>query len=143
MSTLIADFEAQQVARLTEKRDLPDFAAGDTITVNVRIKEGERERIQAFQGVCIDRKNKGYNSSFTVRKLSFGEGVERQFPLYSPLIESIELVRKGHVRRAKLYYLRGRTGKAARIRERITGAGLRNAPAAGKAKSKQAAKGSK
>ena len=97
---------------------VPDFAPGDTVRVNVKVKEGERERIQAFEGICIARKNAGVSSSFTVRKISYGEGVERVFPLYSPRIEGIEVVRRGRVRRAKLYYLRGRTGKAARIAER-------------------------
>jgi large subunit ribosomal protein L19 len=98
--------------------DRPEFAAGDTVRVNVKVKEGNRERIQAFEGMCIAKKNAGVNSSFTVRKLSFGEGVERVFPLYSPVIDSIEVTRRGDVRRAKLYYLRGRTGKSARIKER-------------------------
>jgi len=97
---------------------VPDFAAGDTLRVHVRVTEGERSRVQVYEGVCIARHNKGANSSFTVRKLSFGEGVERIFPLYSPVLDKIELVRRGDVRRAKLYYLRGRTGKAARIAEK-------------------------
>ncbi len=101
---------------------VPDFAPGDTVRVNVKVKEGERERIQAFEGVCIARKNAGVNSSFTVRKISYGEGVERVFPLYSPRIGSIELLRRGDVRRAKLYYLRDRRGKSARIAEKMTGA---------------------
>ena len=101
---------------------VPDFAPGDTVRVNVKVKEGERERIQAFEGVCIARKNAGVNSSFTVRKISYGEGVERVFPLYSPRIDSIELLRRGDVRRAKLYYLRDRRGKSARIAEKMTGA---------------------
>ena len=98
--------------------NVPPFRPGDTVRVNVRVKEGEKERVQAFEGVCIARKNRGINSAFTVRKISYGEGVERIFPLYSPQIASIEVVRRGRVRRAKLYYLRGRTGKAARIVER-------------------------
>jgi len=121
---IIEELEAEQIARLTTDRPLPDFDAGDTIRVNVKVVEGTRERVQAFEGVCIARRNAGLNSSFTVRKLSYGEGVERIFPLYSPRIESIEVVRRGKVRRAKLYYLRGRTGKRARIVERTTGRGI-------------------
>jgi large subunit ribosomal protein L19 len=117
----IQEIEQEQIQRLTADKGLPDFAPGDTVRVMVKVVEGTRERIQAFEGVCIARKNAGLNSSFTVRKLSYGEGVERVFPLYSPRIEDIELVRRGRVRRAKLYYLRGRTGKAARIAERTTG----------------------
>jgi large subunit ribosomal protein L19 len=117
----IQQIEQEQIDRLTADKSLPDFAPGDTVRVMVKVVEGTRERIQAFEGVCIARKNAGLNSSFTVRKLSYGEGVERVFPLYSPRIEDIELVRRGRVRRAKLYYLRGRTGKAARIAERTTG----------------------
>ena len=114
--------EQEHVAELTEGREIPAFSPGDTVRVNVKVVEGTRERVQAFEGVCIARKNRGLNSSFTVRKISYGEGVERIFPLYSPRIDSIQLVRRGDVRRAKLYYLRGRTGKAARIREKTTGA---------------------
>ena len=102
-------------------KDVPDFSAGDTVKVNVKIKEGSKERIQAFEGVCILKKKRGINSSFTVRKISSNEGVERRFPLYSPKIESITLVKKGAVRRAKLYYMRDRKGKSARIAERTTG----------------------
>ena len=110
-------------AEIAKKADtVPDFAPGDTLRVNVKVKEGDRERVQAFEGVCIARKNAGINSSFTVRKISFGEGVERVFPLYSPRIGSIELLRRGDVRRAKLYYLRERRGKSARISEKMTGA---------------------
>lgn len=101
-----------------EQRPVPDFGAGDTLRISVRVVEGSRERIQAFEGVCIGRKNKGISSSFTVRKISYGEGVERIFPLYSPQVQKIEVLRRGRVRRAKLYYLRGRTGKAARIAEK-------------------------
>ncbi len=119
---MIEKLEQEQVASLMEGRSLPDFNPGDTIRVNVKVVEGTRERIQAFEGVCIGRKSRGLNSSFTVRKLSYGEGVERIFPLYSPRIASVELVRRGDVRRAKLYYLRGRTGKRARIAEKTTGA---------------------
>ncbi|MDO6413896.1 50S ribosomal protein L19 [Sphingomonas sp. BIUV-7] len=115
---LIQQLEAEQIAALTEKRAIPAFRPGDTLKVGVKVVEGERSRVQSYEGVCIARSNKGMGSSFTVRKISFGEGVERVFPLYSPNIDSIDVVRKGVVRRAKLYYLRGRTGKAARIAER-------------------------
>jgi large subunit ribosomal protein L19 len=115
---LIQQLEAEQIQKLTATRAIPEFRPGDTLKVGVKVVEGERTRVQAYEGVCIARSNKGMGSSFTVRKLSFGEGVERVFPLYSPNIDSIEVVRKGAVRRAKLYYLRGRTGKAARIAER-------------------------
>ena len=115
---LIQQIEAEQIAGLTAKRAIPEFRPGDTLKVGVKVIEGERSRVQNYEGVCIARSNKGMGSSFTVRKISFGEGVERVFPLYSPNIDSIEVVRKGVVRRAKLYYLRGRTGKSARIAER-------------------------
>ena len=115
---LIKTLEREEIARVTEGKKIPDFAPGDTLRVNVKIKEGDRERVQAFEGLCIARAGQGLNENFTVRKLSFGEGVERVFPLYSPNIDSITVVRKGVVRRAKLYYLRGRTGKRARIAER-------------------------
>ena len=115
---IIQQLEAEQIESLTEKRAIPEFRPGDTLRVGVRVVEGERTRIQNFEGVCIARANRAMGSSFTVRKISFGEGVERVFPLYSPNIDSIEVVRRGAVRRAKLYYLRGRTGKAARIAER-------------------------
>ncbi|MGI4732100.1 MAG: 50S ribosomal protein L19 [Janthinobacterium lividum] len=115
---LIQTLEAEQIAKLTAIRAIPEFRAGDTLKVGVKVIEGERTRVQAYEGVCIARSNKGMGSSFTVRKISFGEGVERVFPLYSPNIEAIEVVRRGVVRRAKLYYLRGRTGKSARIAER-------------------------
>ncbi|MCE2951568.1 MAG: 50S ribosomal protein L19 [Alphaproteobacteria bacterium] len=114
---LLQQFEKEQVEKLMEGRTLPDFAPGDTLKVLVKVVEGERERTQAYEGVCIARKNGGINSTFTVRKISFGEGVERVFPLYSPKIQ-IEVVRRGLVRRAKLYYLRERRGKSARIAER-------------------------
>lgn len=123
MNTL-QKFEAKQLAQLQENKSIPDFAPGDTIKVNVRIKEGSRERIQAFEGVCIGRSNNGINAGFTVRKISYGEGVERVFPLWSSRIDSIELVRRGSVRRAKLYYLRDLSGKSARIAERTTGVGI-------------------
>ena len=115
---LIQQLEAEQIEKLTAKRAIPEFRPGDTLKVGVKVVEGERTRVQNYEGVCIARSNKGMGSSFTVRKISFGEGVERVFPLYSPNIDSIEVVRKGAVRRAKLYYLRGRTGKSARIAER-------------------------
>jgi large subunit ribosomal protein L19 len=115
---LIQQLEQEQIAQLTEGRPIPDFGPGDTVRVSVKVVEGTRERVQAFEGVCIARRNRGINSAFTVRKISYGEGVERIFPLYSPQIAEIAVVRRGRVRRAKLYYLRGRTGKAARIVER-------------------------
>ncbi len=115
---VIQELEQEQIAQLTADRLIPEFAPGDTIRVSVKVVEGTRERVQAFEGVCIARKNRGINSAFTVRKISYGEGVERVFPLYSPQITGIEVMRRGRVRRAKLYYLRGRTGKAARIAER-------------------------
>ncbi len=118
----IQQLEQEQVAKLTSGKTIPDFAPGDTVKVNVKVVEGTRERIQAYEGVCIARSNRGLNSSFTVRKISYNEGVERVFPLYSPMIDSLELVRRGDVRRAKLYYLRGRRGKRARIAEKTTGA---------------------
>ena len=114
---LLQQFEAEQMARLLAARAVPAFAPGDTVRVMVKVVEGERSRTQAYEGVCIARSNKGVNSNFTVRKLSYGEGVERVFPLYSPSIAEIAVVRRGKVRRAKLYYLRGRTGKSARIAE--------------------------
>jgi large subunit ribosomal protein L19 len=115
---LIETLEREAIDALTADRQIPEFRPGDTLRVGVKVIEGDRTRVQAFEGVCIARSNKGVGSSFTVRKISFGEGVERVFPLYSPIIDRIEVVRRGAVRRAKLYYLRGRTGKAARIAER-------------------------
>ena len=115
---LIQQLEAEAIEALGSGKDIPEFRAGDTIRVGVRVVEGDRTRTQNFEGVCIARSNRGINSNFTVRKMSFGEGVERVFPLYSPNVESIDVVRRGIVRRAKLYYLRGRTGKRARIAER-------------------------
>jgi large subunit ribosomal protein L19 len=115
---LIQELEAEAIGALSESKDIPEFRAGDTLRVGVRVVEGERTRVQNFEGVCIARSNRGMGSNFTVRKISFGEGVERVFPLYSPNIETITVVRRGVVRRAKLYYLRGRTGKRARIVER-------------------------
>ena len=117
-ANIIKELEKAETERLAALRKTPDFQPGDTVRVNVKIKEGERERVQAYEGVCIARQGAGLHESFTVRKISFGEGVERVFPLYSPNIDSITVVRKGVVRRAKLYYLRGRTGKRARIAER-------------------------
>ncbi len=116
---IIAQLEQEESARLLAVRAIPDFRPGDTLRVNVKIKEGERERVQAYEGVCIARAGTGVHESFTVRKISFGEGVERLFPLLSPSIESIEVKRRGVVRRAKLYYLRDRRGKSARIAERV------------------------
>jgi large subunit ribosomal protein L19 len=117
---IIQQLEAEAIEQFKTSKQIPEFRPGDTVRVGVRVVEGDRTRIQNYEGVCIARANKGLGSSFTVRKISFGEGVERVFPLYSPAIESIEVVRRGAVRRAKLYYLRGRTGKAARIAERRT-----------------------
>ncbi|MEA2861684.1 MAG: large subunit ribosomal protein [Methylobacteriaceae bacterium] len=113
---LIAELEAEQIKKLD--KTLPEFQPGDTVVVNVRVKEGERTRVQAYEGVCIARAGSGLNESFTVRKISYGEGVERVFPVYSPMIDSVKVVRRGKVRRAKLYYLRDRRGKSARIAER-------------------------
>ncbi len=115
---LLQQFEAAQQARLSESRPTPEFNPGDTVRVMVKVVEGERTRTQAYEGVVIARSNRGVNSNFTVRKLSYGEGVERVFPLYSPNVAEIQVVRRGRVRRAKLYYLRGRTGKSARIQEK-------------------------
>ena len=113
---LIAELEAEQIKKLD--KTIPEFQPGDTVVVNVRVKEGERTRVQAYEGVCIARAGSGLNESFTVRKISYGEGVERVFPVYSPMIDSVKVVRRGKVRRAKLYYLRDRRGKSARIAER-------------------------
>lgn len=114
---IIEELEKEEIARLDKK--VPDFAPGDTLKVNVRVKEGERERVQAYEGVCIGRAGAGLNENFTVRKISFGEGVERVFPVHAPIVHSIEVVRRGKVRRAKLYYLRNRRGKSARIIEKV------------------------
>jgi large subunit ribosomal protein L19 len=114
MNNIIAELEAEQM-----NREVPDFGPGDTVVVQVRVKEGQRERLQAFEGVVIAKRNRGLNSAFTVRKISHGEGVERVFQTYSPTVASVKVTRRGDVRRAKLYYLRGRTGKAARIKEKI------------------------
>ena len=117
---LLDQLAQEQIAKLTADRAVPDFAPGDTLRVNVKVVEGDRSRVQAFEGLCIARSNAGVNSAFTVRKISYGEGVERVFPLYSPNLVKIEVVRRGDVRRAKLYYLRGLTGKRARIAEKQT-----------------------
>lgn len=116
---LIQKLEQEEITRLTEGKTIPDFAPGDTVVVSVKVKEGNRERLQAYEGVVIAKRNRGLNSSFIVRKISSGEGVERTFQTYSPLVASIEVKRRGDVRRAKLYYLRGRTGKSARIKEKL------------------------
>ena len=117
---LIAQLEQEEIARLSENKTIPDFAPGDTVVVQVKVSEGNRDRLQAYEGVVIAKRNRGLNSSFIVRKMSSGEGVERTFQTYSPLVASIEVKRRGDVRRAKLYYLRGRTGKSARIKEKLT-----------------------
>jgi large subunit ribosomal protein L19 len=130
---LIRELEQEQVVRLSAGKDIPDFAPGDTLLVNVKVVEGDRSRVQAYEGVCIGRSGRGLNENFTVRKISYGEGVERVFPLYSPMIDSIKVVRRGKVRRAKLYYLRGRRGKSARIlekQERQAGPAASQAPGA-------------
>ncbi len=119
---IIQELEAEQAAKIEAQRKLPEFEAGDTVRVNVRVREGTRTRVQAYEGVCIARSGGGINESFTVRKISYGEGVERVFPVYSPLVEAVEVVRRGKVRRAKLYYLRDRRGKSARI---VENAGVR------------------
>jgi large subunit ribosomal protein L19 len=115
---LLKEIENEQMAKLSAGKEIPDFQPGDTVIVNVKIIEGEKSRVQAYEGVCIGRAGAGLNENFTVRKISYGEGVERVFPLYAPMIDSIKVVRRGKVRRAKLYYLRGRRGKSARITER-------------------------
>lgn len=115
---IIQTLEAEQIAKLTDGKPIPEFGPGDTVRVNVKVVEGTRERVQAFEGVCISRHSDGINSSFRVRKISYNEGVERVFPLYSPRIDSLVVIRRGDVRRAKLYYLRGRRGKSARIKEK-------------------------
>src|ERR671910_2061525 len=126
---LIQTLEKEQVAKLSAGKNIPEFGPGDTVIVNVKVVEGERSRIQAYEGVCIGRSGAGLNENFTVRKISYGEGVERVFPLYSPMIDSIKVVRRGKVRRAKLYYLRDRRGKSARIAERSERPGRGKAPA--------------
>jgi large subunit ribosomal protein L19 len=127
---IIETLEAEHAAKLSADRKVPDFSPGDTVVVNVKVTEGERTRVQAYEGVCIARSGGGLQESFTVRKISYGEGVERVFPLYSPVIESIKIVRRGKVRRAKLYYLRDRRGKSARIAERVEGPSAKAAEAA-------------
>ena len=126
---IIAQLEKEQAAVVAAQRAVPDFGPGDTVIVNVKVKEGERSRVQAYEGVCIARSGGGLNENFTVRKMSYGEGVERVFPVYSPMIDSIKVVRRGKVRRAKLYYLRDRRGKSARIAEKQRAAGLTPAAA--------------
>ncbi len=138
---LLQQIEAEQLAKRLAERPVPEFGPGDTLRVMVKVIEGERTRLQAFEGVCIARKNAGINSSFTVRKISYGEGVERIFPLHSPNIAEIKVVRRGDVRRAKLYYLRGRTGKAARIAEKLGLAGGAEAPLAEAAQPAESAQG--
>lgn len=128
MTNIIDQLEKAELARVTESREIPAFDAGDTVRVNVKVKEGDRERVQAYEGVCIAKTGNGINASFTVRKISYGTGVERMFPLYSPKLDSIEVVRRGAVRRSKLYYLRDRRGKSARIAERTTGHGIQARP---------------
>lgn len=127
----VQKFEAKELAKIQAEKNIPDFAPGDTVKVNVKVREGTRERIQAYEGVCIGRSGSGMNENFTVRKISLGEGVERVFPLWSTRVDSVKLVRRGSVRRAKLYYLRGRRGKSARIAERTTGHGIEARPEKG------------
>jgi large subunit ribosomal protein L19 len=129
---LIQELEKEQVTKLTADKEIPDFQPGDTVLVNVKVAEGDKTRVQAYEGVCIGRSGSGLNENFTVRKISYGEGVERVFPLYSPMIASIKVVRRGKVRRAKLYYLRGRRGKSARIVEKQTAGGGEAEPAEAK-----------
>ncbi|MEP7031097.1 MAG: 50S ribosomal protein L19 [Pseudolabrys sp.] len=129
---LIQTLEKEQVEKLSAGKNIPDFGPGDTVLVNVKVVEGEKTRVQAYEGVCIGRSGRGWNESFTVRKISYGEGVERVFPLYAPMIDSIKLVRRGKVRRAKLYYLRGLRGKKARISEATSTHGAEAAEAATK-----------
>jgi large subunit ribosomal protein L19 len=125
---IIQTIEAEQAAKLGANSKIPEFQPGDTVIVNVKVKEGERSRVQAYEGVCIARNGGGLQESFTVRKISYGEGVERVFPVFSPMIDSIKVVRRGKVRRAKLYYLRDRRGKSARIAERIDNSASKKAP---------------
>ena len=135
---IIETLEREQIAKLSATRQIPDFQPGDTLQVNVKVVEGERSRVQAYEGVCIARSGAGINENFTVRKISYGEGVERVFPVYSPMIDSIKVVRRGKVRRAKLYYLRDRRGKAARIVERAETAEAKTARIDAKAAKKSA-----
>jgi large subunit ribosomal protein L19 len=140
---IIAEIEAEQAAKLLAGKTIPAFQPGDTVIVNVKVKEGERTRVQAYEGVCIARNGGGLNESFTVRKISYGEGVERVFPIYSPNIDSIKVVRRGKVRRAKLYYLRDRRGKSARIAEKMESPAAKAAREAAKKEAKAAAKAPK
>ncbi|MCI0737156.1 MAG: 50S ribosomal protein L19 [Beijerinckiaceae bacterium] len=140
---IIAELESVQVSKLSAGKTIPAFSPGDTVIVNVKVKEGDRTRVQAYEGVCIARAGSGLNESFTVRKISYGEGVERVFPVYSPNIESIKLVRRGKVRRAKLYYLRDRRGKSARIAEKMETPAARTAREAAKKEARAAAKAKK
>jgi large subunit ribosomal protein L19 len=135
---VIEQIESDQIAKLSAGRTIPEFQPGDTVVVNVKVKEGERSRVQAYEGVCIARNGGGLQESFTVRKISYGEGVERVFPIYSPMIDSIKVVRRGKVRRAKLYYLRDRRGKSARIAEKMESAGEKAARIEAKAAAKSA-----
>jgi large subunit ribosomal protein L19 len=136
---IIETLDAEHAAKLSADRKIPDFSPGDTVIVNVKVTEGERTRVQAYEGVCIARSGGGLQESFTVRKISYGEGVERVFPVYSPVIESIKVVRRGKVRRAKLYYLRDRRGKSARIAERVESASAKAADAPEAAEAAEAA----
>ena len=140
---IIETLEAEQAEKLAALRSAPEFQPGDTIVVNVKVKEGDRTRVQAYEGVCIARQGGGLNESFTVRKISYGEGVERVFPIYSPMIDSIKVVRRGKVRRAKLYYLRDRRGKAARIAEKMETPSAKAAREAAKKETKAATKAAK
>jgi large subunit ribosomal protein L19 len=140
---IIAELEAEQAAKLLAGKTIPDFQPGDTVVVNVKVKEGERTRVQAYEGVCIARNGGGLNESFTVRKISYGEGVERVFPVYSPNIDSIKVIRRGKVRRAKLYYLRDRRGKSARIAEKMESPAAKAARDVAKKETKAAAKAKK
>ena len=140
---IIEQLDKEQVAKLSDGKSVPDFQPGDTVIVNVKVKEGERSRIQAYEGVCIARMGGGLHQSFTVRKISYGEGVERVFPLFSPNIDSIKVVRRGKVRRAKLYYLRDRRGKSARIAEKAETAAEKKARVEAKTAAKAAAKAAK
>ncbi|MGO9672846.1 MAG: 50S ribosomal protein L19 [Methylocella sp.] len=140
---IIAELEAEQAAKLLAGKTIPDFQPGDTVVVNVKVKEGERTRVQAYEGVCIARTGGGLNESFTVRKISYGEGVERVFPIYSPNIDSIKVIRRGKVRRAKLYYLRDRRGKSARIAEKMESPAAKAAREIAKKETKAAAKAKK
>jgi large subunit ribosomal protein L19 len=140
---IIAELDAARAAKLLAGKTIPAFAPGDTVVVNVKVKEGDRTRVQAYEGVCIARSGSGLNESFTVRKISYGEGVERMFPVYSPNIDSIKLVRRGKVRRAKLYYLRDRRGKSARIAEKMETPAAKSAREAAKKEAKASAKSKK